>query len=163
MKILFIFLITVQFSWAQNLLDHKLYDPLANAGMDINAAIKKAQQENKHVLIQVGGNWCKWCVEFNRFCKGDSQIDSILAKDFIVYHLNYSKENKNEKILATYGFPQRFGFPVFIILDEGGNKIHTQNSSYLEDHESYSKIKVFEFLKQWTKTAVSPDTYQIKK
>lgn len=161
MKYLFvlIFSFTLQFVWSQTN-EHKLYNPTANAENDIEAVVKKAQQENKHVLIQIGGNWCKWCIEFNRFCKTDAQIDSLLNADYIIYHLNYSKENKNEKLLAQYGFPQRFGFPVFIILDEKGNKIHTQNSSYLEEKESYNKIKTMEFLKQWNHAAVSAQTYQ---
>ncbi|MEZ5199542.1 MAG: hypothetical protein R2764_25150 [Bacteroidales bacterium] len=35
----------------------KLYDPSADAKLEIAQAIKKAKAENKHVLIQVGGNW----------------------------------------------------------------------------------------------------------
>ena len=35
----------------------KLYDPSADAKAEIAQAIKKAKTENKHVLIQVGGNW----------------------------------------------------------------------------------------------------------
>jgi len=157
-----LFLFTFQFVWSQTT-EHKLYDPSANAENDIEAAVKKAQQENKHVLIQIGGNWCKWCIEFNRFCKADAQIDSLLNADFVLYHLNFSKENKNEKLLTQYGFPQRFGFPVFIILDEKGNRIHTQNSSYLEEKASYNKTRIMEFLKQWNRAALSAETYQNKK
>lgn len=141
-------------------MEHKLYDPSANAESDIAAAVKKAKAENKHVLVQIGGNWCKWCIEFNRFSKADPQIDSLLKANYVIYHLNYSKENRNEKKLAEYGFPQRFGYPVFIVLDGNGNKIHTQNSSYLEEKESYSKTKVMEFLKQWNRAALSPQNYQ---
>ena len=159
---LYAFTFIFQFAWSQTA-ENKLYDPTANAQNDIESAVRKAKQENKHVLLQIGGNWCKWCIEFNRFCKADAQIDSLLKVDFVVYHLNYSKENKNEKMLEQYGFPQRFGFPVFVILDEKGNRIHTQNSSYLEDHDSYSKVKIMEFLKQWNRAAIAAKTYQFKK
>jgi thioredoxin-related protein len=158
----FVFSITFHILWSQTT-EHKLYDPTANAENDLKNCVKKAQQENKHVLVQIGGNWCKWCIEFNRFCNADTQIDSLLKADFIVYHLNYSKENKNEKTLESFGFPQRFGFPVFIVLDEKGNKIHTQNSSYLEEKESYSKSKVMEFLKQWNRKSLAAETYLNKK
>ena len=40
--------------------------------------------------------------------------------NYVVYHLNYSKENYNAKLLTKYNFPQRFGFPVFLILDGEG-------------------------------------------
>src|SRR5438105_4157458 len=109
-----------------------LYNPNADAVKEIAAAVKKAKAEHKFVLLQGGGNWCSWCKRFSITVANDAQLDSIVNADFVVYHLNYSEENKNEKLYAKYGYPQRFGFPVFIILDEKGNRIHTQNSEYLE-------------------------------
>ena len=44
--------------------------------------------------------------------------------------VNYDPKNKNEEVLAELGYPQRFGFPVFVILDANGNRIHTQNSVF---------------------------------
>jgi thioredoxin-related protein len=138
----------------------KLYNPSANAENDIAAAIKKAKAENKYVLLQAGGNWCSWCIEFNKFTHADGQIDSLLDKSFVVYHLNYSKENLNKSIFEKYAYPQRFGFPVFIILDANGNRMHTQNSEYLEQGRSYNKQKVYDFLVQWTPQAMDASLYK---
>ncbi len=146
-------------SLAQNA-NPNLYNPSANAKEDMAMAIKQAKAENKQVLLQIGGNWCKWCIEFNRFCKADNQIDSLLNLDYVVYHLNYSKENKNEEILQSLKYPQRFGFPVFVVLDADGNMVHTENSSYLEDGKSYSKDKIIAFLKNWNRAALLPETYE---
>ncbi len=144
--------------------ESKLYNENADAAKDIAAAVSLAHKNNQHVLIQGGGNWCSWCIKFNKFTKDDAQIDSLIHADYQVVHLNYSKENKNEAIFAQYGFPQRFGFPVFIILDGSGNRIHTQNSAYLEDGKSsYDKKHVIEFLKAWSPAAIDPKTYQAKK
>lgn len=138
----------------------KLYHPEADAEQDIAAAIRKAKKEHKFVLIQGGGNWCSWCIEFARFANADPQIDSILNSSFVWYHLNWSKENRNKNIFARFEYPQRFGFPVFIILDENGRRIHTQNSEYLEDGgKSYSKNKVKEFLQMWSPSAFDPAIY----
>lgn len=138
----------------------KLYHPDANAQADIEAAIKQAATENKYVLIQGGGNWCSWCIEFARFCKADKQIDSVIQSSYIWYHLNWSKENENKDVFAKYGFPQRFGFPVFIILNGKGERIHTQNSAYLEDgKKSYDKNRVMEFLEMWSPNALNPAMY----
>jgi len=138
----------------------KLYNPSADAEKDIAAAIKKAKAENKYVLLQGGGNWCSWCIEFARFCKADAKIDSVINASFVWYHLNWSKENENKKIFAKYGYPQRFGFPVFIILDGNGNRLNTQNSEYLEDgKKSYNKNKVQAFLEMWSPRALDPKMY----
>ena len=34
-----------------------IYNPEANAKIEISEAVKKAKAENKHVLLQIGGNW----------------------------------------------------------------------------------------------------------
>lgn len=156
--LLFLFLSIDSFSQ-----EKKLYSPAADAAADIEAAVKKAAAENKFVLLQGGGNWCKWCIEFARFAKADAQIDSLINSSFVWYHLNYSKENENKTVFARYGYPQRFGFPVFIILNEIGEKIHIQDSALLEDGKSsYSKEKVLEFLNGWTPRALEPAQYEKK-
>ena len=154
-KIFFLLLISVNLLQAQEK-KIKLYNPYENADSAITIVKKKAVLEGKHILIQIGGNWCSWCIEFNRFTTTDKQMDSLLKADFVVYHLNYSKENLNKKLLEQFGFPQRFGFPVFIVLDNNGKQLHTQNSSYLEKDKSYNKEKVMEFFQHWNAKALDP-------
>ncbi|MFN5425773.1 MAG: thioredoxin family protein [Bacteroidota bacterium] len=136
-----------------------LYNPKANARADISKASAKARSEKKHILIQAGGNWCGWCIEFNRFVHADKKIDSIMNSSFIVYHLNYSPQNTNYEVFQQYGFPVRFGFPVFLVLNGEGQLIHTQNSSYLELGRSYDAEKVKEFLLGWTPAAFDESNY----
>lgn len=140
--------------------EKKLYNPVADAEKDIAAAVLKAKAENKFVLIQAGGNWCSWCIEFARFAKADKQVDSVINAGFVLYHLNWSKENENKNAFAQMGFPQRFGFPTFIILNGNGERLHTQNSEYLEDgKKSYNKLKVQAFLEMWSPMALNPALY----
>ncbi len=153
----FIIVLFVLFSTNAISQNTKLYHPEDNAFKDIAAAIKLAKSSNKFVLIQGGGNWCKWCIEFARFAQADHQIDSVIKSSFVWYHLNYSKENENKPMFRKLGYPQRFGYPTFIILNEKGERIHTQNSEYLEDGKgSYDKRKVQSFLEQWSPRVLKP-------
>lgn len=138
----------------------KLYNPKADAAKDIAEAVKQAKKENKLVLLQAGGNWCGWCIRFNRFVHEDAQLDSAIKANYIVYHLNYSPENKNAAIFKKYGYPQRFGFPVFLVLDGNGKLIHTQNSVYLEEGKGYSKKRVLEFFDGWKTASFDPANYK---
>ena len=161
MKNIFIAVLCMAFisAHAQNTAP-KLYHPEADAEKDIAAALKKAKNEKKYVLLLGGGNWCGWCIEFEKFCKADMKIDSVINSAFVSYHLNWSKENENKKIFARYGYAQRFGFPVFIILNEKGERIHTQNSEYLEDgKKSYDRNKVQAFFEMWSPHALDPKMY----
>jgi thioredoxin-related protein len=151
-------------SFSQDLKKFNLYKPEENAGQKIAEAVKQAKAANKHVFIQIGGNWCIWCARFNDFVTTDNSIDSLISTNYIVYHLNYSEENKNQKILAKYGYPQRFGFPVFLILDGKGKLLHTQNSGYLENGlKSYKKEAVTGFLTDWSPAALDPAQYKDEK
>jgi hypothetical protein len=85
-----------------------------------------------------------------------------MEDNYEVLHVNYSPENKNEETLAKLGNPQRFGFPVFVILNGNGQRLHTQNSAYLEEGKGHSSKKVFGFLQDWSPAAVSPSTYSKK-
>jgi thioredoxin-related protein len=154
-------MMAVSISFSQDMKKFNLYSPAENAQQKIDEAVKQAKKEGKHVFIQVGGNWCIWCARFNDFINSDKSIDSLIKADYIVYHLNYSPENKNLKLLANYGYPQRFGFPVFLILDGKGKLLHTQNSGYLEDgKKSYKKDAVFEFFGDWSPKALDPKQYK---
>ncbi|HYM93613.1 MAG TPA: thioredoxin family protein [Chitinophagaceae bacterium] len=147
--------------FSQDMTKFKLYRPEEKAEQEIAKAVKEAKAQGKHVFIQVGGNWCIWCARFNDFITTDKKIDSIINAGFVVYHMNYSKENYNAKLLAKYGYPQRFGFPVFLILDGDGKLIHTQNSGYLEDgKKSYEREKVIGFFNDWSPWALDPKQYK---
>lgn len=134
-----------------------IYNPKANAQADINAAVAKAKKEKKHVFIQVGGNWCVWCIRFHDLVDATPALKDYLAKNYETVLLNWSPENKNEAILKKFNYPGRFGFPVFLILDGNGKLIHTQNSSYLEEGGGHSVKKVMEFFKNWNYGAIQPE------
>ncbi|MDO9511009.1 MAG: thioredoxin family protein [Bacteroidales bacterium] len=141
----------------------KIYNPEADAAADLKIALEQADAQNKHVFIQLGGNWCPWCIRFHHYIQETAVVDSILKADYIVLKINYSKENKNVEMLERFDFPQRFGFPVFVILDANGKRLHTQDSGFLESGKGYDEKKVMTFLRSWTPMAVNPETYSDKK
>ncbi|TDG37107.1 thioredoxin family protein [Pedobacter changchengzhani] len=148
-----------------------IYNPSANAQADIKTAVAKAKKEKKHVLIQVGGNWCSWCIAFHNLVDSTATLKKFINANFETVLVNYSKENKNEDVLASLGYPQRFGFPVFLVLDGNGKVLHIQNSSDLETDEigsngkkkvGHNVEKIINFLNGWTFKAVDPGTYKIE-
>lgn len=161
LKIFFLQIVLLGFVITANSQEvEKPYNPESNAKIDIQNAINKAKAENKHVFIQIGGNWCSWCLMLHKFYTEDPQIDSLMNADYVKVMLNYSKENKNLDILADLGFPQRFGFPVLVILDENGKELHIQNTAYLEEGKGYNKKKFIEFLHLWNMAALEPENYK---
>ena len=129
----------------------KPYNAAENAEARIAELVKQAKAENKNIILQAGGNWCIWCLRFNNFVQTTPELKEIVDKNYLYYHLNYSPENKNAKVFAKYDNPgEKFGYPVFVVLDQNGKMIHTQDSAVLEEGKGYSIEKVKEFFLKWT-------------
>jgi len=140
----------------------QVYNEEINPMEQIDEAIAKANGNGKFVICQVGGNWCPWCLRFADFIANDSTISQVIADNFVYIHVNYNPrrtENAEKTALAKamlerLNKPDRFGFPVFVVLDEKGRVIHIQDSSFLEEGKGYDRGKVLRFFKNWTPKAV---------
>ena len=139
--------------WAQE----KVYDESRDAMEQINEAIALAQETDRYVLCQVGGDWCPWCVRFAKFADTSSVVAPIIKENYVYIHVNYSKANKNPEAMKYLGNPGRFGYPVFVILDQEGRPIHIQESESLEEGKGYSVKRVEKFLRLWNKKAVEAE------
>ena len=135
----------------------KVYNEQINPLEQIDQAVAQAQAEGKFVICQVGGNWCPWCLRFADFITNDSTISSIIEQNFVYIHVNYHPRKATEwsaAMMKRLNNPARFNFPVFVVLDEQGNVLHIQDSSFLEEGPGYNKEKVLRFFQNWTPAAV---------
>lgn len=126
----------------------KPYHPKDDAQKRIDELVKRAKKEKKNVILQAGGNWCAWCLLFNEFMNSNEEVKKAIDTDFLYYHLNYSPENKNEKVFKKYA-PEghKLGYPFFIVLNSNGKVVKVQESGSLEQGKGYNKEKVLSFLK----------------
>lgn len=138
----------------------RLYNPRADGAADLAQLLARAAREKKHLLVQVGGNWCVACYRLNAFVQTDSALKRLARDNYLIYHLNYSPENRNAALLRRLGYPQRFGFPVLVVLDAQGARLHTQDTELLAKGNGYDWHKVRSFLQQWAPTAMDPLLYK---
>ena len=140
----------------------KVYNEDINPIEQIDQAIVKSKSEGKFVICQVGGNWCPWCLRFADFITNDTTISKVIDENFVYIHVNYNPRKSEgeekmllaKKMLERLNNPARFGFPVFVVLDDEGKVIHIQDSSFLEEGQGYDQKKVLRFFKNWTPKVV---------
>lgn len=140
----------------------KVYNETINPLEQIDQAVTKAQSENKFVICQVGGNWCPWCLRFADFITKDQSISKTINDNFVYIHVNYNPKKSEgeaqvqqaEALMKRLNNCGRFGFPVFAVLDQKGDVIHIQDSSFLEEGQGYNQEKVLRFFNSWTPQAV---------
>ena len=140
----------------------RVYNESIDPMSQIDEALVKAKADGKFVVCQVGGNWCPWCLKFADFVEKDTAVNKVVNDNFKYIHVNYNPrksggdeaQKKAEQLMKRLGNPRRFGFPVFVVLDENGKVLHIQDSSFLESGKGYDEQKVLRFFKNWTPTAV---------
>lgn len=158
MKKLFLFLaLSMGLTYGIQAQAEKVYDEGIDAMEQIHMAIEQAQESDHYVMCQVGGNWCPWCLRFAEFATKDSVIAPLMEENYVYIHVNYSKQNKNLEAMRFLGNPGRFGYPVFVVLNEKGEPIHIQESESLEEGKGYNRKKVEKFLRLWNKKAVEAE------
>jgi thioredoxin-related protein len=164
MKKVLVVLLTVLFSLSANAQTglKKVYNEDINPIEQIDQAIVKAKSEGKFVICQVGGNWCPWCLRFADFITKDTTINKVIDENFEYIHVNYNprksvgetQQQQAAALMKRLNNCGRFGFPVFVVLDEEGKVIHIQDSSFLEEGQGYNQEKVLRFFKNWMPTVV---------
>jgi len=123
------------------------FDPTRDAAKDIADAVVLASKESKRILLDVGGEWCIWCHKLDKFFNDNKDAADFLHANFIVVKVNYSKENKNEKVLSAY--PPVKGYPHLFVLDSSGKLLHSQDTGELESGDHHDHDKVLSFLRAW--------------
>lgn len=153
---LFLFLLCVAIAGAVNGFvasslqdeDHRTkFDPARDAEQDIQNAVTEAAENGKRVLLDVGGEWCIWCHKLDKFFAENEDVAEFMKKHYVVVKVNYSKENKNEKVLSRY--PEIKGYPHLFVLENDGSLLHSQDTGELESGDHHDREKVFAFLKKW--------------
>ena len=140
----------------------KVYNEDINPLEQIDQAVFKARAGGKFVICQVGGNWCPWCLRFADFITNDTTISKLINDNFEYIHVNYNprksggeeKQRQAAALMKRLNNCGRFGYPVFVVLDDAGKVIHIQDSGLLEEGEGYNQEKVLQFFKNWTPQAV---------
>lgn len=153
LSIIATFVITIATSAQQ--MQNKPYNEEIDPIAQIDSALVVAKQNNKYVMCQLGGNWCRWCIMFNNFVKNDSTINNVIDQNYVFIHVNYTRNREqSKKVAERLGRADRFGFPVLVLLRQDGSVLHIQDSALLEEGNGYNHKKVLTFLNRWTPKAV---------
>jgi thioredoxin-related protein len=130
-----------------------VFDPARDSAADLVAAEHQATAEHKLILLDVGGNWCGWCILFDRVSHSDAKLRDVLEKKYVVVHVNMSKENENGAFLSQY--PKVPGYPHFFVVSADGKLMISQGTDIFErtHHEAdgYDPDMLTDFFKRMAK------------
>lgn len=125
-----------------------LYSATADAKADVAAALKQARIEHKRVILDFGGDWCGDCQVLDIYMH-QSPNDELLAKHFIVVHIDIGRFDKNTDVAKKYDIPLNKGVPALAVLDGKGKLLYSQKTGEFEDMRNMSPKSVTDFLNRW--------------
>lgn len=124
------------------------FDPARDAAKDVAAAVGKARAQGKRVIVDVGGEWCKWCHILDRFIDANADVRRLLDANYVWVKVNWSPQNKNEALLSRW--PAIKGYPHLFVLDGTGRLVQSQDTEVLESGPDYDKARFVDFLRKFS-------------
>jgi len=122
-----------------------LYSETANAHADIAAALVRARREHKHVLLDFGGNWCGDCQVLDIYYHQSPNAE-LLAKNFILVHINIGHMDKNVDVAKKYNVPITKGVPALAVIDAQGRLLYSERE---KEFEHATPEEITKFLNRW--------------
>ncbi|MFA6091581.1 MAG: thioredoxin family protein [Elusimicrobiota bacterium] len=112
----------------------------------LQAALARAQSEDKRVLVVVSAESCIWCERFAHAVEADPEIKAIVEKSFLTVRLDH----RADAGLLT-GYPPIDGTPHLFVLAKEGTLACSQATEPLESGKSYDREKLLSFFKTWAR------------
>jgi thiol:disulfide interchange protein len=123
------------------------YDPARSVNGDILAAQAEARHTGKRVLLELGGEWCKWCHIMDRTFAENPDLLALRRQNYVTVKVNVSRENMNKEAIKRFG--EIPGFPYLIVLDADGKVVRKQNTGDLESGRGYDLDRFRRFLEKY--------------
>lgn len=124
-----------------------IYNELADARPEIDAALERARAANKRVLLECGGNWCIWCYRLHDLFHKDAEVAPVLSEN---YELVLVDVNRNPEVMKEYDpETKRLGYPWLVVLDSAGQVLVRQETPEFERNSDHDPEKVKAFLERW--------------
>ncbi len=125
------------------------YDESADADRQVAQARARAAAEGKHLLIDLGGNWCPDC----RVLAGVLELPEIKAfvrRHYVVVTVDIGRFDKNAQIARTFGVTSLKGVPAVLIVDPKTNKLVNDGHLFaLADARHMTPQALADWLAQW--------------
>ncbi|KGJ97627.1 thioredoxin family protein [Colwellia psychrerythraea] len=126
----------------------KVYDDQRDPFKDATAALTLAQETNRQVLIEIGGNWCTWCHKMDNFLAKNPEVYKALHSQYVLLKINVSDNNENNDFMKS--LPPVLGYPHMYVSTAQGKMILSKDTAELLDDNNYSKSQWLSFLTLWS-------------
>ena len=141
-----------------------LYDPKQNSYEIAQAALERARREYKVILVDVGGDWCVWCIELNSFIEKHPDLKKLLDEYYVRVRIFVSEGFTTEKnnLQFLQALPHIEAIPYFLVFNNEGTFLHSQRTLEFEEGNSYNHERLKAFFEKWADAKLPPELIDTK-
>src|SRR5262249_32314170 len=103
-----------------------IYDKSADTAAQLAKSIEKAKQDDKRIVVMLGGDWCGWCHKLHELFTSDAEIRKILSYEYVLVMVDTTAPGAEELLgkckaaLSKEELQKTFGVPFLGVLDASG-------------------------------------------
>jgi thiol:disulfide interchange protein len=127
-----------------------LYDPMANARADVEAALAAAKADGKRVLIDFGADWCPDCHSLAAFMDGAAGR-ALIEPAFHVVRVDVGMWDHNLDVAKDHVNAIWNGIPAVVALDADGKVVGSSADGSLANARAMTEAQVLTELAAWVK------------
>jgi hypothetical protein len=127
------------------------YNESADATTAVDAAMARAKQSGKRVMIVLGGNWCADCIVLANVA-ALPDVKPFLDSYFERVSVDLGRFDRNLHIPARFGITERLrGVPTVLIATADGKLVNPGDPFTLANSTQMTPQSIVDWLAQWTK------------
>lgn len=127
----------------------RVYDPARDAVTDIAAARALADTSGRRVLIELGGEWCRWCHVLDRLLVRDPALATALHRQFVLLKIAVEDDADGVRLLPAY--PPADGYPYLYVTEADGRLLHAQDAVPFMRDGDYTAAPISDFIHTWSR------------
>ena len=120
------------------------FDQMANAAKSVDAALVKADEEGKRVIVVMGANWC----HDSRGLSGwfaKPKFTAMLAPKYEIVYVDVGQRDRNIDIAQRFGISKIKGTPTVLVLSAQGDLLNPKSAPTWRNAASRSEGDIFSY------------------
>ncbi|WP_298336353.1 thioredoxin family protein [uncultured Erythrobacter sp.] len=124
----------------------RLYDASIDAGAAVDAALKRAQERQVHVLIAFGANWCHDSRAFAGWTQSE-RIGGMIEQRYELVFINVgypqAGDGHNQHLLNRFGIGEQEGTPLVLVVSHEGEALNAETAQSWRNTASRSEDEIY--------------------
>lgn len=118
----------------------------------LQSAMIQAQQENKHILLSLGANWCSDSQNTYDVLHQNPDLEQMIRENYVLTLIDVNNRigyQRNPAIISRYGVDLERGIPALLVLTPSGELISKDPDQRPKDSDHKEPQKLVEYLRRW--------------